>query len=492
MRTTAILLGLLLATTTFGATFPIGSPATTNNDDSCDIAVQPAATLLLPYFEVDFQSQQSTARTTLFTIQNVSSSPQIANVTVWTDWGYPALTFPIFLTGYDVQGINLYDVFSRAIIAPGPTPGTGGTSSNVVVPANPTPGSQPGPNTSNPNFLSDVSKSCAVLPGTFVPALLRDLQLLFTVGVPEGNSVGCPPPPQTVPPTPVPRMGGVHHNAIGYITIDVVATCTPTAKPMSKEYFGNVLLYDNVLSGDYQVIVPGAKSYAQGGPLVHIRAIPEGGPAGASTLTNLPYTFYDRYTTGFFFNRAVDRRQPLPSTFAPRFIQSGASGFNTSLKLWREGFVSGDAGCLDFVNNSNITIAEVVRFDEHENATASVPFGPPPLAPQVPATSSVSTATQVFPPLASVGSDVGGWIYMDLNNGGSTAYSVNITTGIARDFRTNTSVTTGLRQSQNWVITSMFADPTFATEATALQLGNACTPAPPLRAQIGPAANPTP
>ena len=28
-------------------------PATTNNDDSCDIGAAPAATLLLPYFEVD-------------------------------------------------------------------------------------------------------------------------------------------------------------------------------------------------------------------------------------------------------------------------------------------------------------------------------------------------------------------------------------------------------------------------------------------------------
>jgi hypothetical protein len=29
------------------------SPATTNNDDSCDISLLPAATLLLPYFEVE-------------------------------------------------------------------------------------------------------------------------------------------------------------------------------------------------------------------------------------------------------------------------------------------------------------------------------------------------------------------------------------------------------------------------------------------------------
>ena len=37
------------------ATFLTGSPATTNNDDSCDISVAPAATLLLPYFDVIWQ-----------------------------------------------------------------------------------------------------------------------------------------------------------------------------------------------------------------------------------------------------------------------------------------------------------------------------------------------------------------------------------------------------------------------------------------------------
>ena len=44
-------------------------------------------------------------RTTLFTITNVTRLPQIAHVTVWTDWSFPVLDFNIFLTGYDVQGI---------------------------------------------------------------------------------------------------------------------------------------------------------------------------------------------------------------------------------------------------------------------------------------------------------------------------------------------------------------------------------------------------
>src|ERR1043165_2248485 len=160
MRVPAILLASILAMPLFAA-----GPTTTSNDDSCDIAVQPAATLLLPYFEVDFKSPQSTAVTTLFTVANVSNQPQIAHVTLWTDWGYPALTFPIFLTGYDVQGINLYDVFARAVVAPGLT--GGGTSIATPVPFNAPPGSQPAPHTSNPRLLSNVAPACTNLPGVF-------------------------------------------------------------------------------------------------------------------------------------------------------------------------------------------------------------------------------------------------------------------------------------------------------------------------------------
>jgi hypothetical protein len=45
------------ATFSFGAPGVASGPTTTNNDDSCDIGVAPAATLLLPYFEVDFTNR---------------------------------------------------------------------------------------------------------------------------------------------------------------------------------------------------------------------------------------------------------------------------------------------------------------------------------------------------------------------------------------------------------------------------------------------------
>src|ERR1700686_1056182 len=89
-----------------------------DNDSSCDIKVGPAATLLLPYFEVDLDlpGYQPTDQTTLFTITNVSRYSQIAHVTLWTDWGFPVLTFNIFLTGYDAQSINLKDILVSGIV----------------------------------------------------------------------------------------------------------------------------------------------------------------------------------------------------------------------------------------------------------------------------------------------------------------------------------------------------------------------------------------
>src|SRR6266550_4718433 len=108
----------LLAIALFAAmTTGYASAGTRDNDDSCDIKVAPAATLMLPYFEVD-TNPNVPGQTTLFTITNVSRYPQIAHVTLWTDWAYPVLTFNIFLTGYDVQAINLYDVIARGTIAP--------------------------------------------------------------------------------------------------------------------------------------------------------------------------------------------------------------------------------------------------------------------------------------------------------------------------------------------------------------------------------------
>ena len=68
----------------------------------------PAATLLLPYFEVDLDSADGV--TTLMSINNASATAALAHVVIWTDLSVHVLDFNVYLTGYDVQSINLRDI----------------------------------------------------------------------------------------------------------------------------------------------------------------------------------------------------------------------------------------------------------------------------------------------------------------------------------------------------------------------------------------------
>ncbi|HEY4565398.1 MAG TPA: hypothetical protein VIJ36_20650, partial [Thermoanaerobaculia bacterium] len=58
----------------------------------------PAATLLLPYFEVD--PGNSNGITTLLTIRNAAADPVVAHLTFWSNLSVPVLDFDVYLTGY--------------------------------------------------------------------------------------------------------------------------------------------------------------------------------------------------------------------------------------------------------------------------------------------------------------------------------------------------------------------------------------------------------
>src|SRR5690348_10176132 len=70
----------------------------------------PAATLLLPYFEVETHNTVDQLghaplvyANTIFQVRNHDSAPHLAHVTLWTDYGIPSRSFDIYLTGGDVQ-----------------------------------------------------------------------------------------------------------------------------------------------------------------------------------------------------------------------------------------------------------------------------------------------------------------------------------------------------------------------------------------------------
>lgn len=451
----AIALLLLLSTS--------ASAGTIRNADSCDISVMPAATLLLPFFEVDIASPAESAQTTLFTIVNTSPEPQIAHVTLWTDWAYPVLDFPLYLTGFDVQAINLRDVLVSGTIA---TTGSG---------------TSPGARSlgSNPRFLADAAASCTDLPAQIPAGALAEVRAALALGILSECGTA--------------RVGAAHTNAIGYATIDVVATCS--AHRITDTRALDELLFDNVLTGDWQIVMPRKDlgNLAAGNPLVHIRAIPEGGKAGVRAESNLPYTFYDRFTGPQ--RRLADRRQPLPSSFAVRFIQGGAD-LSTDFLVWREGVTGAGAGCADAMRNSVSHVSVIVRFDERENpltlADLHCVCGTSP-RPSIPAAARIASANSRFPPLAS--GDVGGWFAFNLDNEGSTDYGVTPST---RNFRPpGTSTIVGPRPSQNWIVPMLFAEGRFGVAFDAIVLANGCSPAVPGSligpgSRIGPGPNLTP
>jgi hypothetical protein len=418
---------LSLAVTAHAATFTSGRPTSTDNDDTCDIALLPAATLLLPWFEVDLNTR--IGEQTLMTVTNVSNTEQVARVTLWTDRGFPVITFNIYLTGYDVQSINFYDVVALGQIAP--TRGTGFEDTG-----------SPEGDFSIDNFRVD-RESCRNLPMQLHPALIQRMQQAFTLG--KTPNIGSIPACTDI--------GGTHAAAAGYATIDVVAKCSAT-QPTDSGYFTQEILFDNVLTGDYQQ-VNSAQNFAQGSPMVHIRAIPESDVVGPTLVppdpTNLPNTFYGRFQSAA--EPGADARQPLPVLFAAHWIHGGAGQFGTDFKIWRDVPTGPAATCDAYKGNGEIGVAEIVRFDEEENLTVLpdsiccfLPYDT-----QLPAASRVSVRDHVFPD--KVANESAGWMYLNLDDPQRAG------------------------ASQAWVVSSMRAEGRFSVDADVVALGNGCTPA---------------
>jgi hypothetical protein len=431
MKRLAFVLLTFLAITAQAATFTNGGPHSTNNDDSCDIALLPAATLLLPYFEVDLTDRSG--ETTLFTITNASPKEQVAHITLWTDYGFPVISFNVYLTGYDVQGINLFDIIAQGQIAP--SRGTGFED----------PGSPEGAfSDSNPAVERE---TCRNLPMQLRSEYQTRMQDAFTKGsvATIGNVPGCS------------GIGGVHTRATGYATIDVARRCG-VLFPTDAAYYTDEIAFDNVLTGDFMQ-VNGNQNFAQGNPLVHIRAIPEGGTFAsraadpATYKTNTPRTFYGRYQSAA--TPVGDGRQPLPSTFMARWISGGEGSFESSFKIWRESRVGGSATCSAYEQNEDNPVMDLVRFDEEENAVGTGPdcqvlcIG---FDRNFPSSSLASIDDPRFP--ANDQQAVAGWLYLNLHN------SVTETIG-----------------AQAWVVASMRAEGRFSVDMDATALGNGCTPA---------------
>jgi hypothetical protein len=405
----------------------------------CTIDDVPAATLLLPYFEVS-PCNDPNGVTTLFSVNNASATAVLAHVVVWGDLSVPVLDFNIYLTGYDVQTINMRDIICGGTLPR--TASAGQDPSDTISP--------------HGAFSQDINfASCSgqlpppPLPASFTAHLQAALTGNFSAVI-----NGCAGQ----------KLGD--NVARGYVTVDTVSNCT-LRFPFDPGYFVSGGQGDatnqNVLWGDYFYVNPG-QNFAQGETLVHIEA----SASDPQTSVSGQYTFYGRYV-GW---NAADNREPLTTNFAGRFVNGGAFDGGTSWLCWRDSKTNGPAGQPPFAftcpavpgsrpNWYPLGQEGVVIFDEEEHPEVPQSF---PFSPQPP------TQTNLLCPAEANRTQIGGagfpvtpdfgWIYANLNTTVAPAGN-NPPEDPAAD--------------QAWITIVMDAQGRFSVGFDAIQLDSACT-----------------
>jgi hypothetical protein len=345
---------------------------------ACTLDKVPAATLLLPYFEVDLG--RPNGRTTLMAVVNASAQAQLAHVVLWTDLGVPTLTLDLYLTGFDVQSLNLRDLFA------GTLPQTADAARD------------PGDRTSPHGRLSQDGSfpGCEGLPLAPLSAVfLEHLRTAHTgLGSPLFNGFCA-------------GLAKGDNVARGYVTVDVARRCSYLF-PGVPGYFGpdGVAGMDNVLFGDF-VYLDAEHNLSDGNALVAIEAAPTRFGPGAPT-------FYRRYVGG----SGADAREPLPTRWAARYFLGGPFSGGTDLVAWRE--VGGQTEpflCGALPSWAPAVQRELSIFDEQEHPVrpfgcGGIPECPPPVipAPFPVAANRVSIGGAELP----VPFDFG-WLFLDLN-----------------------------------------------------------------------------
>jgi hypothetical protein len=402
----------------------MGSPA---RAVICTIDAVPAATLLLPYFEVDLNNPNGL--TTLFSINNASATAVLAHVTVWSDLSVPVLDFNVYLTGYDVQTINLRDILSGAIPA---TASDGQDPQDHISPQ--------GPKSQDINFASCTGQlPPPVLPAAFTQhlalALTGKASPIFG-GLCSGRALG-------------------DNIARGYVTVDTVNNCT-LRLPSDIAYFINDVTFQNALWGDY-FYVNSAQNFADGDTLVHIEA----SLTDTATTTAGRYTFYGRYV-GW---NAIDHREPLGTTYAGRYVTGGTFSGGTSFVVWRDSKTNQNPFTCPAITGrpSWFPLGQegIDIFDEMEQVNTPSTF---PFSPQPPQQGIIPFPAEAQRTLIN-GADFPvpfnfGWLYLDLNTTVSG----------------NPNPPFDPAAAQAWVTVVMDSSGRFSVGFSAIQLDSACTP----------------
>ncbi|MDX1996887.1 MAG: hypothetical protein SF066_04150 [Thermoanaerobaculia bacterium] len=348
--------------------------------DLCSPDTVPAATLLLPYFEVDVANPSG--KTTVFSVNNAAAQATLAHVTLWTDSAVPTLNFDVYLTGYDVQTFNLRDLLHGVL------PQTAIASQDPADTISPQ-----GALSQDTNF-----PGCPIV--NVAPPVLGDSLIRAHQGRESPPYGGC---------VAFPHTDGL---ARGYVTVDVVSRCSVLA-PSDPGYFSGVAAFDNRLWGSYFYVDPAGNS-AQQENLVHIEACDE--PSGC-TFASGDATFYGRYLSA-----AQDQREPLPTTFAAAYVQGGTFSGGTRLVVWRDpSEITTTTGACGSQRPTWFPLTELaLSFDEAENSAAVCDgpgFDPPSLGCFPLASQELTIGQGVIPGSDRLNLLAGdfGWLLSDFN-----------------------------------------------------------------------------
>jgi hypothetical protein len=353
--------------------WPALSRATINTIDTV-----PAATLLLPYFAVDAVNAQGL--NTRFAINNASAEAVLAHVTVWTDQSVPALAFDVYLTGYDMEQIDLRDVLINGNV---PVTASAGQDPKDTI-------SPQGPVSQDINFAS-----CSSLPYTnprFSAAMRAHFKAWF-----QGNQS----------PTTGNCAGSKEKDNIlrGYVTVDTVNACNPYF-PSDWSNYAPLLTNQNVLWG-YMVYFDRSQYVSLADPLVHIEACP-------SCFASGDHTFYGRYNAA----AAADAREPLPTTMAAPYTFVGSNSIDTEYFIWREANATASGYSCTLQGPPSwypLESTQIVIFDREEQAVTSeyCPFEDPTCSQTI---LIPNEANRIDPPSDLLTPFNSGWAYLNLQH----------------------------------------------------------------------------
>jgi len=410
------------------ALFAIASSATAI---TCTVDQRPAATLLVPYFQVSIEpatgaivSSGALARDTIVTIVNASAAPMIAHVNVYNRFSEIKLDFNVALSGFDVQAMRMSDIISvflpntfnsdgddvcqrGADIVYG-DPGSGADGYLRVSPTDPA-FNTPATVQDNTNGTTDYAAA--------YPSIAQDL------------ATDC--------------SGDVGFLAIGYVAIDHANYCNLSDPTDPNYYINDAIGMENNLFGEI-IFTSGNGLPTYGISTVNLEADVEFGNAMAAQQQGAPpvRTFYARYVD--VTNEVVcsncnsgvnhtdlsvsapwdagfgDQREPLGLRWAARWFDLrdlAASDIITSnFQVWRsspttDGFTPAPSNCEQEEPLSTLTF-----WDEDENTVTQGVCPSPCTTPQFnfPYESQQKNIRNFVHPLGSSSSPaVAGWVQMD-------------------------------------------------------------------------------